>query len=139
MMFGYTLSNEFLPGEEREPYQSMSTLFDVRIRNGEISYRLYDRLLRNGHSADAPFALESFSDGLEFYQVDQDQSLVPVRGVDFDAVSTFSDRDASRYMNPYLPFGSANVPDEGLGFQLAPPGPDAPEDAKVKVYFTWDR
>lgn len=139
MIFGYTLSNELLPGLDREPYKSMSTLFDIRIRDGVISYRLYDRLLRNGHSADAPFSLEDFPNGVQFYQVNHDNTLAPENGVDFNAVSAFSDRDPSRHMNPHLPFGSANVPNEGMSFELAEPGPDAPEGARVKVYFVWDR
>jgi hypothetical protein len=31
------------------------------------------------------------------------------------------------------------VPGEGFNFQLAEPGAQAPADAKVKIYFTWDR
>jgi hypothetical protein len=54
-------------------------------------------------------------------------------------VSTFSDSDPSRYLNPHLPFGGVEIPNEGLNFQLAEPGEEAPEEAKVKVYFTWDR
>jgi hypothetical protein len=139
LMFGYTLANEFLPGEDRERFKSMSTLFDTRVAGGEIAYRLYDRLLRNAHSADAPFSLDSFANGLQFYGVDPDNRLAATRGVGFEGVSSFSDREPSRYMNPHLQFGSANVPSEGMNFQLAQPGEDAPGDAKVKVYFTWDR
>jgi immune inhibitor A len=139
LLFGYTLSNELLPGEDREPYNSMSTLFDIRVGREELSYRLYDRRLRNAHSADAPFSLDVFEDGLQFYGVSDDNEMVPTSGVDFDGVSAFSDSDPSRYLNPHLQFGSANIPNEGLSFQLAEPGDEAPEDAKVKVYFSWDR
>ena len=45
----------------------------------------------------------------------------------------------SRWQNPKLPFGGVTVPSEGFGFHLAEPKPDAPKEARVKVYFTWDR
>lgn len=138
LLYGYTLNNELLPGIEREQYKSMSTLFDFRIGQNGITYRLYDRVLRNAHSGDAPFALEDFPNGMQFYRV-EDNELVLTGGRDFKAVSTFSDTDPSRYLNPHLPFGGANIPSEGLGFQLADPGPNAPVDARVKIYFTWER
>jgi len=139
LLYGYTLINELLPGEAREAYKSMSTLFDYRVDRNGISYRLYDRALRSNHSADAPFALTDFPDGLRFWRPNADGEMERFDGRPFAAVSTFSDADPSRYMNPYLPFGSARVPNEGMGFQLAEPDPDAPAGAKVKVYFTWDR
>jgi len=139
LLFGYTLINELLPGAARQARKSMSTLFDIRVGADGVSYRLYDRLLRNGHSADAPFALEPFGDGLQFYGIDEASTLVPTGGVDFEAVPAFSDADPSRYQNPHLPFGSARVSGEGLGFQLAAPGELAPDGARVKVYFTWER
>ena len=138
LIYGYTLSNEFLPGADREPYKSMSTLYDYRIGRDGISYRLYDRVLRNAHSADAPFALEDFANGLQFYKI-EDGALVKDDGRDFTAVSSFSDNNPSDYLNPHLQFGSANIPNAGLNFQLAEPGTDAPDQAKVKVYFSWDR
>ena len=139
LKYSYALINELLPGEDRERYTSMSTMFDVRVGGGNISYRLYDRRLRTAHSADAPFSLQPFTNGLQFYGIGATNELVPTRGIDFEEVSTFSDETPSRYLNPHLPFGSANVPDEGLGFQLAAPGGQAPDGAKVKIYFTWDR
>jgi hypothetical protein len=139
LMFGYTLANELLPGEDRERFKSMTTLFDTRLTNGEISYRLYDRLLRNAHSADAPFSLERFDSGLQFYRVGEDNQMTATRAVGFEGVSAFSDSQGASYMNPHLPFGSASVPSEGMSFQLAAPGDEAPPDARVKVYFTWDR
>lgn len=138
LMYGYTLGNEFLPGADREPYKSMSTLYDFRLGPNGISYRLYDRSLRNAHSADAPFALEDFANGIQFYRIEDDE-LVPADSIDFAAVSSFSDSDPSRYLNPHLPFGSANIPNAGLNFQLATPGEQAPTGAQVKVYFSWDR
>jgi bacillopeptidase F (M6 metalloprotease family) len=142
LLYGYTLINELLPGEARDKYKSASSLFDIRVDKEGVSYRLYDRALRDAHSADAPFALEDFANGVQFWGVADrggQRELVPVRGEPFAAVPTFSDADPSRYLNPYLPFGSANIPNEGLSFQLAEPGDRAPDGARVKVYFTWDR
>lgn len=138
LIYGYTLANEILPGEERADYISMGSLFDLRLGNEGISYRLYDRLLRNAHSADAPFALEDFENGLQFFR-GREGELVPTEGVDFPAVSRFSDADPSRYLNPHLPYGSAAIPSEGLSFMLAEPAASAPEEARVKVYFEWER
>jgi len=138
LMYGYKRSSEYLPGEAREQFKSMSTLYDFRVRNGEITYRLYDRALRNAHSADAPFALEQFDGGIELYGIENEQ-LVRQDSRPFAAISTFSDADISRYLNPHLPFGSASIPSEGLNFQLAVPGENAPKGARVKVYFTWER
>ena len=138
LMYGYKLNNEYLPGEDRERFKSMSTLFDYRVRDGKMEYRLYDRALRNAHSADAPFSLESFENGIQFYSINENE-LVPDEGVAFDAVSQYSDHGPEKFMNPYLLFGSANTPDEGFSFFLAKPGEPAPEKAKVKVYFNWER
>lgn len=139
LMYGYTLLNEILPGPARQARKSMSTFYDIRLTKDQVSFRLNDRLIRNQHSADAPFALTPFDNGLQFYGVGADGTMTRRRGVSFDAARAFTDARPSRYMNPHLPFGSANVPDEGLGFQLAEPGSQAPSGAKVKVYFTWDR
>lgn len=139
LLYSYTLNNEILPGAERERFKSMGSLFDYRVnRDGTLSYRLYDRLLRNNHSADAAFALEDFNDGLRYYGI-EGGTLVPRRSVPHPTISRFSDADPSRYLNPHLPFGSAAIPSEGLNFELAEPGPQAPESARVKVYFSWDR
>ena len=138
LLYGYTLNNEFLPGADREPYKSMSTLYDFRLTRDGIQYRLYDRVLRQNHSADAPFSLQPFENGEQYYAI-RDGELVTKEGKDFAAVSTFSDREPGDYLNPHLPFGSASIPNAGLNFQLAEPGADAPETAKVKIYFSWDK
>jgi len=138
LLYGYTLSNEFLPGSAREPYKSMSTLYDLRLGRDGLSFRLYDRVLRNAHSADAPFALEEFANGVQFYRI-EDGELTPGSGRNFAANSRFSDSEPQRYMNPHLPFGSAAIPNVGLNFQLARPDVEAPDEAKVKIYFSWDR
>lgn len=138
LIYGYTLGNEFLPGPPREPYKGVSTLYDIKLRKGKLSYRLYDRRLRNFHSADAPFSLERFERGLVFYKRERD-TLVESDSRAFEPVSVFDDSDPATYLNPGLRFGSAKVPREGLSFQLAKPKPDAPDGARVKVYFTWSR
>ncbi len=138
LLYGYTLNNEFLPGADREPYKSMSTLYDFRLTRDGIQYRLYDRVLRQNHSADAPFSLQPFENGEQYYVI-RDGELATKEGKDFAAVSTFSDREPGDYLNPHLPFGSASIPNAGLNFQLAEPGADAPEAAKVKIYFSWDK
>lgn len=139
LLYSYTLSNEYLPGAEREAFRSMGSLFDYRLeRDGSLGYRLYDRLLRSNHSADAPFALTEFPVGLQYYGIDGD-ALMPVRSVPYPAVRQFSDSDPSRYLNPHLPFGSAAVPNAGLNIDLAEPGAQAPVGARVKLYFSWDR
>jgi hypothetical protein len=139
LLYSFTLINEILPGEARQARKSMGTIYDIRLTKGVASFRLNDRLLRNVHSADAPFSLSTFDNGLRFYGVGTNGTLAPLRGVAFAPVSTFSDADPARYLNPHLPFGSAKIPQEGLNFQLAAPGADAPAGSKVKIYFTWDR
>lgn len=139
LLYSFTLNNEYLPGEAREAFKSMGSLFDYRVnRDGSLSYRLNDRLLRSNHSADAPFALEDFPRGVEFYG-SRNNVLEVLRSAPYLTTSSFSDSDPARYLNPHLPFGSAAVPNEGLNFQLAEPGADAPGEAQVKIYFNWER
>jgi hypothetical protein len=138
LIYGYTLYNELLPGPDREPYRGTTNLVDIRLRKNRLTYRLYDRLLRSFHSADAPFALKPFRQGIVLYREDQGQ-MVPFDGVDFPALHEFSDSDPARYLNPHLPFGSARVPTSGFGFRLVRLGPDAPDGAKVKVELNWSR
>jgi immune inhibitor A len=139
LLHGFTLANELLPGEARQARKSMGSFYEIRLTKDVASFRLNDRLIRNVHSADAPFALTPFEEGLRFYRVGTNGAMTPGRSVSFGAVSTFSDAQPSRNLNPHLPFGSANIPPEGLNFQLAQPGADAPAGSKVKIYFTWDR
>jgi immune inhibitor A len=139
LLYSFTLANELLPGEARQARKSMGSLYDIRLAKGVATFRLNDRLIRNQHSADAPFSLTAFEDGIRYYGVGRAGAMTRLGGVTFEPVSTFRDADPSRYLNPHLPFGSAGIPSEGLNFQLARPSPDAPAGAKVKVYFTWDR
>ena len=136
-MYGYTLINDLLPGAERLKYKAVSTLFDLRIRNGETQYRLYDRALRNRHSGDAPFALQPFEKGISIYGIDG-KELVERSSSAFPAVSEFSDARPNRYQNPRLPFGGVNIPEMGLRFKLGQPSPQAPDEAQVKVVIDWE-
>jgi immune inhibitor A len=136
LMYGYNIANELLPGPERRARKSASTLFDLRLREGKTQYRLYDRVLRNLHSADAPFALASFANGVEFYRgVDGEMQRQSVRP--FAPVSSFSDADPSRYLNPNLPFGSADIPVAGFSYQLEQPDASAPAGSRVRVNYQW--
>lgn len=137
LMYGYTLINDLLPGAERLKYKGVSTLFDLRIRNGETQYRLYDRALRNRHSGDAPFALQPFEKGISVYGIDG-KELVEQSSSAFPPVSEFSDARPNRYQNPRLPFGGANIPEMGLRFKLGQPSPQAPDEAQVKVVIDWE-
>ena len=136
LLYGYTLINSLLPGDERLKYKGVTSLFDLRIRNGETQFRLYDRLLRNRHSADAPFSLQPFASGIEIYGIDN-QQLVKQSSGSFAPVSMFTDRRPNRYLNPKLPFGGVDIPEEGLTFRLLQPGTNAPADARTKVVIDW--
>ena len=137
LMYGYTLINRLLPGADRLKYKGVSSLFDLRIRGGKTEYRLYDRALRNRHSGDAPFALESFAKGSSVYSIDEDR-LVEQSSKAYPPVSEFSDARPNRYQNPKLPFGGANIPEVGLRFKLGQPSAEAPDEARVKVVIDWD-
>ncbi|MEZ4431739.1 MAG: immune inhibitor A [bacterium] len=138
LLYSYQRLADHLPGPDRERYASAGELLDDKKRDGEVSYRLRDRALRHLHSYDAPFALEAFPDGIEHYLV-RDGQLVETGSAPHPAVSSYSDATPARWQNPNLPFGGVTVPSEGFGFHLAKPKPDAPKEARVKVYFTWDR
>ncbi len=135
LMYGYTLINSVLPGKDRLKYKGVSTLFDLRIRNGQTQYRLYDRALRNRHSADAPFALEPFNNGLVIWGI-QDGKMVAESAESFPAVSSFTDARPNRYQNPRLPFGGADIPEAGLNFRLLQPGPNAPDRLRPRLLLT---
>ncbi|MEH6589557.1 MAG: M6 family metalloprotease domain-containing protein [Halioglobus sp.] len=136
LMYGYNIANELLPGPARQARKSASTLFDLRIREGKTYYRLYDRVLRNHHSADAPFAVTDFANGIEFYRGEGGQmQRQSVRA--FAPVSSFTDADPSRYLNPKLPFGSADIPSVGFSYKLEAPEKSAPSDSRVKVNYQW--
>jgi hypothetical protein len=136
LVYTYEISNDLLPGEPRAAVENASELLDIRIRGDKTSYRLRDRVLRHDHTSDAPFALEAFAEGLVFHQV-KDGKLVKIGSRDYPAQKSFSDSPAGRWLNPQLMFGGADLPDQGLSFELEAPGPDAPEGARVKVVLTW--
>lgn len=136
LMYGYNIINEFLPGPERRARKSGGTLFDLRIRDGQTQYRLYDRALRGMHSADAPFAIEDFANGLEIYR-GQDGVMRRQSATPFAAVSAFTDERPNRYQNPNLPFGGADIPEAGFSYTLERPDRDAPEQSEVRLNFRW--
>lgn len=136
LLYSYTLINEILPGEPREPFIPMSTLYHYRVSKGEISYRLHDRMLRNAHSADAPFSLRPFEDGIAFFNNDGTQ-VVQTAVVPFAAVTQFNDDSDTAYLNPHLPFGSTRTANSGFSFELQEPDSEAPEDAQVKINIQW--
>lgn len=136
LIYGYTLINELLPGAERDARKSASTLFDLRIRDGATQYRLYDRVLRNLHSADAPFALDPFPNGVEIYHA-EDGNMAVQAARPHAAVSRFSDARPNRYLNPHLPFGGAAIPEAGFSYELEAVKTGAPDGARVKVNYHW--
>jgi hypothetical protein len=136
LMYGYSIINEFLPGPERRARKSGGTLFDLRIRDGQTQYRLYDRALRGMHSADAPFATADFANGLEIYRA-EDGVMRRQTATPFTAVSTFTDERPNRYQNPRLPFGGADIPDAGFSYTLEPPDAGAPEQTEIRLNFRW--
>lgn len=136
LTYGYTIINEWLPGEDRRSRKSAGTAYDLRIRDDQAQYRLYDRALRNYHSADAPFALESFANGVEFYEI-EDGKVTLKDAKPFAPVNSFTDAEPNRYQNPKLPFGGAAIPPVGFSYQLAPPGDSAPPGTKVGIKYQW--
>ena len=136
MTYGYTIINEWLPGENRRSRKSAGVAYDLRIRDGEAQFRLYDRTLRNRHSADAPFSLQGFANGVEFYGI-EDGKVTLKESKAFAPVSSFSDAAPNRYQNPKLPFGGANIPHVGFSYELVAPGEDAPSGTKVAIQYKW--
>jgi immune inhibitor A len=136
LMYGYSIINEFLPGPERRARKSGGTLFDLRIRDGQTQYRLYDRALRGMHSADAPFAIEDFANGLEIYR-GEDGVMRRQAATPFAAVSAFTDERPNRHQNPRLPFGGADIPDAGFSYSLEHPDTGAPGQSEVRLNFRW--
>ncbi|TGD75348.1 M6 family metalloprotease domain-containing protein [Mangrovimicrobium sediminis] len=136
LTYGYTIINEYLPGIERESRKAAGTFYDLRIRDGVTQYRLYDRLLRAMHSADAPFALDPFERGIQFYHP-RDGEMRPGEARPFAPVSRFTDARPNRYLSPKLPFGGADIPEAGFEFELAQPGEQAPAGSVVRVNYRW--
>lgn len=118
LRYGYTIINELLPGSARQQYKGASSFYDMQPRGGEPFYRLYDRLLRNRHSADAPFAVQPFNQGLQQWQIGVDSRMALRSSEPFAAVANFDGRHPQRYLNPKLPFGSAALPATPFSFVL---------------------
>ncbi|MEP5766181.1 MAG: M6 family metalloprotease domain-containing protein [Halieaceae bacterium] len=134
LTYGYTIINELLPGAERRARKGNTSLFDTRVRDGKTQYRLYDRILRNWHSGDAPFALAPFANGVEFYApTDGAMRLESQRA--FAPVDSFS--DDRKYLNPHLPFGGADIPELGFSYQLKAPDRRAPDGSRVRIDYRW--
>lgn len=134
LIYGYTLINELLPGTDREARKAANTLFDLRIRDGRTEYRLYDRVLRSEHSADAPFSLEPFARGTEIYKPVNGE-MVLQNTTAFAPVSEFTDARPNRYLNPQLPFGGADIPEAGFSYRLKKPSQGS--GGKVLVDYHW--
>lgn len=134
LLYGYTLVNELLPGAQRRARKGTGSLFDTRVRDGATRFRLYDALLRNWHSADAPFATDVFEQGVEIYRhVDGAMRLHSQRA--FEPVNSFS--DDRRYLNPHLPFGGVDIPELGFSYRLKQPGRKAPGGSRVRIDYRW--
>ena len=136
LMYGYTISNELLPGAERAAKKSAGAVFDLRLRHGTAVYGLNNDALRDRHSADAPFSLSEFEPGIEIYR-DINGELTAVATTPFPAVSRFDDTLARGYLNPRLPFGSANIPTAGFSFELQAVDDTSPEHSRVRVDYHW--
>lgn len=137
LLYGFTLINELLPGAARQQYKAASSFYDMQPRAGQPFYRLYDRLLRNRHSADAPFALTPFAEGIQHWQLDDNGAVVTERSQPFAAVSQFDGREPQRYLNPKLPYGSAALPSIPFSFKLLPSTELDPPGSVINVQFQW--
>jgi immune inhibitor A len=138
LMYGYTLRNELLPGTARVAKKSAGGAFDLRLRDGETQYRLNDGALRNRHSADAPFSLTTFDRGVETYR-NIDGDLTALSAAPFPPAIRFDDAVPGAFLNPRLPFGSANIPSNGFSFELAAAQADSPEGSRVRVVYRWEK
>lgn len=136
LMYGYTLNNELLPGAERAAVKSGGGVYDLRLRHGTALYGLNNDTLRDRHSADAPFSLTEFEPGVETYR-DLDGELTAVKAAPFPAVSRFDDTLAKGYLNPRLPYGSADIPALGFSFELQAPDDTSPKGSRVRVAYRW--
>ena len=136
MTYGYTIINEWLPGEDRRSRKSAGSPYDLRIRDGESQFRLRDRALRNYHSADAPFALDGFANGVEFYEI-EDAKVTLKEAIPFAPVNKFTDEEPNRYQNPKLPFGGVSIPHVGFSYELVSPGENDPAGTKIGIKYKW--
>ncbi len=140
LRYSYEVVNFLLPGKAREPYQKVGELIDTRKRKNTISYRMRDRSLRHMHTSDSPFSLDAFADGIIYYDVSKNgRKLIKTGSKSYPAVSSFADRNPSRWQNKKLPFGGVTIPGTGFRFELAKPGSDAKAGAKIKVNWTWPK
>jgi len=126
-----------LPGPARDVIKA-GELYDYKElpKGAGLSWRLRDRGLRYAHTLDAAFALKPFPRGIEIFEVTE-SGLKSKELRAHPGVSRFSDAAPSRWLNPNLPFGGLNVPEQSFGFELSEPGPQAPKRAQVKIWFLW--
>ena len=139
LRYGYTIINELLPGTARQQLKAASSFYDMQPRAGVPFYRLYDRLLRNRHSADAPFALEPFEAGRITWQIDDQKRVVEQSRSPFAPVAEFDGRSPERYINPNLPFGSVALPALPFSFKLRQPNSDIAPNAAIGIEYQWHR
>ncbi len=135
LMFNYALL-DVLPGDERAKFWPVSELLERQVTQKGTQYRLRNRAWRTAHCFDAPFALKEHAQGLEFFEV-KGNELVPVAQAPHRAVAQFDDQNA--HINPELKFNAVQLPQSGVSFELVPPGPDAPKNARVQVRMRWRR
>jgi len=136
LTYGYTIINEYLPGPERRKRKGVGNLFDYKIRDGKVTYRLSDRGLRNRHSADAPFSLETFENGIDHFIL-KNSEVVQTYSTPFKPVSSFTDARPNRYQSPKLPFGGVDIPELGFNYTLLPVDEKSPKGSKVKIEYNW--
>jgi len=140
LRYSYELINELLPGVARLPFKGIGEAIDTRKRKGKTSYRMRDRTLRNLHTRDSSFSLDSFADGIVYWEVSKNgRKLVKVGSKPYPAVSKFTDSTPGRWLNKKLPFGGVAVPNTGFSFELAKPGAGAKAGAKIQVKWAWPK
>jgi len=113
-------------------------MFDYRIQDGKTIYRLNDRSLRNRHSADAPFSVEPFENGIEHYEL-KNGELSFISATPYSSVNSFSDSHSNRYQNPKLPFGGVDIPELGFSYSLKSVDKSAPKGSKIKIEYNWKK
>ncbi len=138
LTYGFTIINEYLPGPERRKRKGVGNMFDYRIQDGKTIYRLNDRSLRNRHSADAPFSVEPFENGIEHYEL-KNGELSFISATPYSSVNSFSDSHSNRYQNPKLPFGGVDIPELGFSYSLKSVDKSAPKGSKIKIEYNWKK
>jgi immune inhibitor A len=134
-IFG-TAYGDILPGADRDGLRPVGELYDFRVRDGEITYRLNDRSLRSLHTYDNPFSPTDLDGAVVVYDVVKGE-LVERERRSYPAVTSFSDERAERWLNPGLPFGGVDLPTAGLSWEVTEPADGAPEGTRATVAIRW--